>query len=69
MTPQDYANLASIYLNELANEQSPGKGKKIIAMLEATLPDASSTLCTYHSEEGFIFYRVSTPDDELRKVK
>ncbi|MGO5254428.1 MULTISPECIES: hypothetical protein [unclassified Collinsella] len=69
MTPQDYANLASIYLNELANEQSLGKGKKIIAMLEATLPDASSTLRTYQNEDGFIFYRVSTPDDELRKVK
>lgn len=69
MTSQDYANLASIYLNELANEPSPGKGKEIIAMLEDNLRDTNSMLHICQSEEGFSFYRITTPDDEVRRIK
>lgn len=55
MTPQGYANLASLYLAGLANEPSPGKGSEIIAMLEDALRGTDSTLQAYQNEDGLTF--------------
>ena len=67
MTPQDYANLASLYLAGLANEPSPGKGSEIIAALEDALRGTDSTLQAYQNEDGFTFYRVTTAGGKSRR--
>ena len=58
MTPQNYANLVSLYLAGLANEPSPGKGSEIISALEDALRGTDSTLQAYQNEDGLTFYRV-----------
>ena len=67
MTPQDYANLASLYLAGLANEPSPGKGSEIIAALEDALRGTNSTLQAYQNEDGLTFYRVTKPGGKSRR--
>lgn len=67
MTPQDYANLASLYLTGLANEPSPGKGSELISALEDALRGTDSTLQAYQNEDGFTFYRVITAGGKNRR--
>lgn len=59
MRAQDYANLASLYVNELVDGASPDEGYSLIADLERSLRGTSSTIETYQNEEGFTFYQVT----------
>lgn len=67
MTLQDYANLASLYLDGLANEPSPGKGNEIITALKDALRGTDSTLQAYQNEDDLTFYRVTKPDGKSRR--
>lgn len=54
LNPHQIVRLGSIYINQISSKRSQAEGQK---MVDSCKPIRGAELCTYTTDEGFVFYR------------